>query len=88
MVQTLSESWRILLANNSHADAGIAFLDPDYELISVVFNSGKRNSLSDKNLRGFFMTKTAKKVSLISMGKGIGYTKTASSYLFRRIRQP
>ena len=32
----------VLLANNSHADAGIAYLDNDYQLISVIKYSNKK----------------------------------------------
>jgi len=77
----------ILLANNSHADAGLAYLDPDYEFVAVVKANKGRFSISEKNLPEYFIPKKAQKISLESLigsGKGIAYTKTASSYLFRK----
>lgn len=45
----------LLLANNSHGDASLAFLDKDYRFIGV-FNKRKINkyTFSDKNLNTFF----------------------------------
>jgi len=77
----------ILLANNSHADAGIAFLDPDYELVAVGNHTQEKFTISEKNLHQYFIPKQNKAVSitdLLESGKGIGYTKTAAYYLFRK----
>ena len=78
----------ILLANNSHGDAGIAFIDKDYEFIAAVYVKGGRHYITDKNLDSYFIPKkqvTITKEYLWSLGKGIAYTKSAGSYLFRKI---
>ena len=77
----------ILLVNNSHADAGIAYLDSDYKLVaSVRINNGKYN-ISGMKLEEYFIPKTDKSVtieSLLRSGRGIAYTKSANSYLFKK----
>lgn len=79
----------LLVANNSHGDASLAFLDREYKFIGV-FNkrSGNKYTFSDKNLDKFFILKKAREITkeyLLKKQKGIGYTKSASSYLFKRI---
>ncbi len=77
----------ILLANNSHADSGIAYLDSSYELLAAVqFNNGKY-SISEKNLEAHFIPKSDKEITietLLQSGRGIAYKKSAFSYLFRK----
>jgi len=77
----------ILLANNSHADAGLAFLDPVYELMAAVhFRNGKFR-ISEKDLASYFIPKNNENHTiayLLKTGKGIGYKKTANSYIFRK----
>lgn len=73
-----------LLANNSHADAGIAALDPDWELVGIV--QGDR--VVRTNLNAYLQPKREPSPSveeLIASQKGIAYTKTAPDYLFRRL---
>ncbi|POG54142.1 hypothetical protein [Haloferax marisrubri] len=70
-----------LLVNNSHADAGVAALDPDWELVGVV-----RGSRLSRDVDGYFEPKpgrVANRADMIESMKPIGYTKTASNYLFR-----
>jgi len=77
----------ILLANNSHADSGLAYLDPDYQLAAVVKSNKGKFSISEKNLDAYFIPKKEQAVSfetLMQSGKGIGYTKTANSYIFKK----
>ena len=78
----------ILLANNSHADSGVAHLDSDYELVAVVqFNNGKF-SISEKNLDAYFIPKKESNFtieSLLQSGRGIAYKKTANSYIFKKL---
>lgn len=78
----------ILLANNSHADSGIAYLDSNYELVaSVRFNNGK-SSISEKKLETYFISKSDMYItleSLLQSGRGIAYKKTSDSYIFRKI---
>lgn len=78
----------ILLANNSHADAGIAFLDPDYALVCVVHSRNGKYTFSSENLDAYFIPKKDRNATLkqlTDLGKGISYTKKANSYIFRKI---
>lgn len=78
----------ILLANNSHADAGVAFLDNDFELIDAV-DPNRKKPILDADLGRYFIpknpAKNPSKEELIRSGKGIGYTRTAGLYVFRRV---
>lgn len=79
----------VLAVNNSHGDAGLASIDPDYELIGVIQGQGDRLHLVDENLDVYFKPKKEKEVTeelLRKLNRGIGYTKTAPAYLFRRVR--
>ncbi len=76
-----------LLVNNSHADAGIAALDSDYKLVGAVKFSNRKYTISEDNLDEYFYPKKDKELSikyLSELGKGVGYTKTASSYIFEK----
>lgn len=78
----------LLLTNNSHADAGVAYLDNDYELIAVVNEDIGKMIITNKDLNDFFIPKGNTKPtieSLVKSGKGIKYTRTADNYIFKRI---
>lgn len=78
----------LLLANNSHADAGVAYLDEDYELIAVANQVNGLTKITAENLKSYFVPKgTAKPTieSLMKSGKGIKYTHTADNYIFKRV---
>lgn len=77
----------LLLVNNSHADAGLAFLDSDYELIAAVNQIKGKWSLKESELDDYFIPKKGAhppKTELISTMRGIGYKKTSRNYLFRK----
>lgn len=77
-----------LLVNNSHGDAGMAALDPDYALTAAVQRRGGEYQLSRDSLAEYFIPKKAVDVTrdlLLERGKGIGYTKTAALYLFQKV---
>ena len=77
----------ILLANNSHGDAGMAFIDDDYEFIAAVYVKDSRHHITEKNLGSYFIPKKQVRITknyLRDLGKGIVYTKAASSYIFRK----
>ena len=79
----------ILWANNSHGDAGLASIDEDYEFVAVIQKSGGKHRWSNQKLAEYFVPKKETEITkenLEKIGKGIGYKKTASSYLFRRVR--
>ena len=79
----------LLIANNSHADAGMASLDDDFEFIGVVYYSNKIYRYTDRNLDKYFIPKKKNfkvtKEQLEKTMKGVGYTKTASAYVFKKL---
>ena len=77
-----------LLVNNSHGDAGLAYLDPDYELIAAVQKSKGKYRLTETSLEEYFVPKKEipdPEALIRTTGRGIGYIKTAPLYLFRRV---
>lgn len=76
-----------LLANNSHGDASMASIDPDYEFVAAVKHRSGRYRLTSEDLDAHFVPKRDVKVTaelLRSTGRGVGYTKSAAAYVFRR----
>lgn len=81
------KSGGLLLVNNSHADAGLAFLDSDYELIAVANYRKVRWTLGTAKLHEYFVPKKdahPPKSLLLRTMRGIGYQKTAANYIFRK----
>ncbi|MBD3353800.1 MAG: hypothetical protein GF364_20125 [Candidatus Lokiarchaeota archaeon] len=79
----------ILVANNSHGDAGMANYLPEYDFIAVMNRRKTHFSHSTKNLDAYFIPKKPHEISedyLEQIGKGIGYTKYATDYVFRRLK--
>jgi len=79
----------LLLANNSHGNASMASIDESYRLVGVLNIRDDKYTLSDKDLDSYFIPKKAVKITreyLESIGRGIGYTKSPTTYLFKRIR--
>jgi len=80
---------RYLLVNNSHGDAGMASIDRDYKYIAAVHRRKGKYQLSTISLEDYFIPKKDIKVTrelLIERKKGIGYTKTATLYLFQKVQ--
>jgi hypothetical protein len=78
-----------LLVNNSHGDAGMASIDPDYQLIATVHHRKGKYRLSTASLEDYFIPKKNIEVTrelLLERKKGIGYRKTATLYLFQMMR--
>ena len=79
----------VLVANNSHGDADMAFVDPDYELIAVYNRRSNDNYvISDNELEAYFKPKSKVEVTkecLEKTQRGVGHIKSASGYVFRRI---
>jgi len=78
----------VLVANNSHSDAAMAHIDPDYELIAVASHTDDVWRISNKDLSEYFLPKKGAhptKAEMQESMKGIGYTKTAVNYIFRRV---
>jgi len=80
----------ILLANNSHGDAGLAYLDDDFEFIAVIYKNNSQYRLTNKNLDKYFIPKKPElkitKKYLKNINRGIGYTKTSSAYIFKKTK--
>ena len=78
----------ILLVNNSHGDASMAYLDKNYALRGVIAHRGGRYKLIDKDLDSYFVPKKPEiKITrefLEQHQRGIGYINTASAYVFER----
>ena len=78
----------LLVCNNSHGDATMASLDPDYELIAIYNRkSDETFTISSKNLNEYLIPKrkiTITKKDLEKTMKGIAYTKSPSGYVFRK----
>jgi hypothetical protein len=82
-----------LIVNNSHGDAGLASCNREYRLVAVVNRRGDRWSLHTRDLDQYFVPKSRNvpqdPVTLANhireLGRGIGYTKTASDYVFEKI---
>jgi hypothetical protein len=79
----------ILVVNNSHGDASMASISPFYELNAVINKRGDRYPYSTRNLESYFKPKKSIEITeelLEKRQRGIGYTKTASNYVFKRIQ--
>jgi hypothetical protein len=82
-----------LVANNSHGDAGLAWCDREFALVAVVDRRGDRWSLKTRDLDEYFIPASPEvpqdPLSLANyirdLGKGIGYIKTATDYVFKKI---
>lgn len=78
-----------LLANNSHGDAGMAAIDDAYQLLAVFSAKNEDYRISVNNLDEYFIPKSRVEITkeyLEKLQKGIGYKKTASSYLFQKVQ--
>ena len=78
----------VLLVNNSHGDAGLAAVDADYELVAAVQRNRGDYRISYAALDHYFISKGSDEITkayLYKLGRGVGYTKTAPLYIFRRV---
>ena len=76
-----------LLLANSHGDASMAQLDNDFRFIGVINYQNKKYYLKTGNLDEYFIPKkniTVTKELLEKTNRGVGYTKSANYYLFRK----
>ena len=77
----------LLLANNSHGDASMAYLDEDFVFYGVIDYRNKKYYLNSDKLDEYFIPKkniTVTKELLEKTNKGVGYTKSANFYLFKK----
>jgi hypothetical protein len=81
----------IFLVNNSHGDASMAYLDKDFKFIAAIYRSNQQYWLTQKNLEKYFIPKKREiKVTrdyLNKIQRGVGYTKSASAYVFKKIKE-
>ncbi|MBD3385253.1 hypothetical protein GF407_10055 [candidate division KSB1 bacterium] len=78
----------LLLANNSHGDAGLAAIDRNYQLIGVFFLRKGKYSIRETNLDEYFVPKSPIRVTkeyLEKLQKGIAYKRVGNAYLFRKV---
>jgi len=76
-----------LVANNSHGDASMASIDPDLEFVAAIKHRSGHYWLDSRELDSYFVPKRDVEVTpelLRSTGRGVGYTKSASAYVFQR----
>ncbi len=79
----------ILVANNSHGDAPLAYLDERFEFIGVVLRNGNRFRYSEEALDSYFIPKGNKMIdekTIEKTMKGPAYSKDAYVYVFRKIK--
>lgn len=78
----------ILICNDSHGDASMASLDPDFKLIAVFNRKADDNySISSTGLNQYLIPKGRKKITknhLETSMRGIAYTKSPSGYIFMK----
>lgn len=77
-----------LVVNNSHKDASMASISPDYEFIAVINKQGNNFKHSTQNLEKYFIPKKDVEITeefLEKHKRGVGYTKTTTGYIFKRI---
>jgi hypothetical protein len=79
----------LLVCNNSHGDATMASLDPDFDLVAVYKRqTDYKFSISEKNLEEYLKPKNGiepTREQLMKSMRGIAYTKSPSGYVFKRI---
>lgn len=78
----------ILVVNNSHGDASMASISPEYVLNAIINKRGRNFILSTRDLEKYFIPKKDVEITeefLEKHMRGVGYTKTATDYIFKRI---
>lgn len=78
----------LLLANNSHGDASMADIDKQFELVAVVNRRNGKHKLKDTDLEQYLIPKKDIEITqeyLEKIQRGIGYTKSAEMYIFKKI---
>ena len=79
----------VLVCNNSHGDASIAFTDSDYSLISVIKRSGDKFRIVDDNLSTYFKKKDGTPIDKEKVFKrmiGENFIKKGYAYIFKYYR--
>ena len=77
-----------VLANTSHGDVALAALDDRYELVAAIAATSAGYRARTDALDRYLVPKRSSPVTsdeIRSTGRGVGYTKQAAAYLFRRV---
>lgn len=78
----------ILIVNNSHGDASMASISPYYKHIAMINKRNNKFTFSSKKLEEYFIPKRDIEITekyLEKHQRGVGYIKTATDYVFKRI---
>lgn len=76
----------ILVCNNSHGDASLAFADGDYPLIGVIKRDGDQFKIIKEKLETFFIKKDGTPINkdkVLQRMSGENFTKKGYAYVFR-----
>ena len=77
----------VLIVNNSHGDAPLAYLDKSFKMIGVMKRHGNHFKISERCLSTYFKTKSGKPIDMEKIKKtmrGPGFTKIAYAYIFKK----
>jgi hypothetical protein len=77
----------ILLCNDSHGDATLAYFDPDYQLIGIAKYAKKQWSIKNRTLEKYFKlsnNRTPDLDKVLSTMKGPKYLAKEEYYLFKK----
>jgi hypothetical protein len=77
----------ILVANNSHGDASMAALDPDYALVAVYRRTGERFRFAADDLDSYMVPKRGAaptQAELERTLRGPAFTRAVAGYVFER----
>ena len=69
----------VLIVNNSHGDAPLAYFDRSFKMIGVIKRYGNHFKISDKDLSTYFKTKTGKPIDIKKIKKTPINQKTKTS---------
>jgi hypothetical protein len=78
-----------LVVNNSHGDASMAALDPDWRLVAAYRRRGERYTFSEADLQTYMVPKRGEpptEAELESRMRGPAFTRSAAGYVFERTR--
>ncbi|MDC7225936.1 MAG: hypothetical protein PQJ61_04130 [Spirochaetales bacterium] len=81
----------LLVCNNSHGDASIAYTDQDYELIAVVKRYGDKFNITDKDLDDYFIKKDGTAIDIekvLNEMRGENFIKKGYAYIFKITKIP
>jgi hypothetical protein len=78
----------LIIAINSHADAGVAHLEKDYKLVAIINATKGQIEITDQDLEAYFVPRGEVQPTienLMESAKGIKYSQRADDYIFKRI---